>query len=104
MKRSLLLGLTMTAVLFSCAQVQETEKSIEKKAAREVELSSKVEGDSTVHTTVQKFWIDNQVVATTTSNFKTANLKKTKDTVEQENGNTKVIEYDTKFPIFVTVK
>lgn len=102
-KGFLLLGL-MAFALVSCEESQETEQKVEKKAAREVELSSEVVGDSTLHIVTQKFWVENKLIATKISNFKTINLKKTKDTVEDEDGNLKPIEYETKFPIFVTVK
>ena len=103
--RILLLSLaTIGLMAVSCQQQTETETSIEKKAAREVILSSKIVGDSTEHTVEQKIWSKGTIIAAKVTTFKTINLPKTKDTVEDSNGNPKTIEYDTKYPIFVTVQ
>lgn len=104
MKKSFLLLGLMAFALVSCEQVQETEQSVEKKAAREVVLSSETVGDSVSHKVTQSIWIAGKVVRTSTYEFKTKALKKAKDTVEAEDGSIKTVEHEAKFPIFVTVK
>lgn len=95
----------IAAVLVSCKEAETEGQAIpDKQGSREVVLSSIVQTDSTIHMTTQKVWVKGQLVKTETTSFKTVNLPKVKDTIEDENGDLKVVEHDTKLPIFVTVQ
>lgn len=105
MKKLLLLAV-IAAAFVSCKEAEDTEgvASPEKKGGREVVLSTIVQADSTLHVTSQKIWMNGQLVKSETTSFKTVNAPKVKDTIEGDNGEAKVIEHDTKLPIFVTVQ
>ena len=104
MKKILLLVM-ITMVFMSCKEENEDVVATpEKKGGREVVLSSVISGDSTKHITNQKVWLNGVVIKETIAIFSTVNPSKVKDTVENDNGDVNVVEHDTKFPIFVTVK
>jgi hypothetical protein len=102
--KKLLFVIALTITLVSCKETteQETAKP-DKKGSREVLLSCVVQKDSTLHIITQKFWVNN-VLMQETFTTKTPNLPNVNDTIEDENGEMKVINHEAKFPIFVTVQ
>lgn len=103
--KKLLLMLFIAIGFISCKVSEEDEQTTpDKKGAREVVLSSIIQQDSTIHTTTQKIWVNGSLVKTETTSFKTLNAPAVKDTIEDDNGELKVVEHDNKLPIFVTVQ
>ena len=95
----------ITLSFVSCKEENEDVVATpEKKGGREIELSSVISGDSTKHITNQKVWLNGVIIKETIDIFSTVNPSKTKDTIENDNGEVSVVEHNTKFPIFVTVK
>lgn len=103
--KKLLLMAVIAAAFISCKKSEtQGQETPDKKGGREVVLSSIVQNDSTIHTTTQKIWVNGVVIKTETTSFKTVNAPAVKDTVEDDNGDLKVIEHENKLPIFVTVQ
>lgn len=81
----------LTPFLFACQSENTPEQNLEqidKLSAREVVLTTKTVGDSTLHITTQKVWANNQVIGEKIDTLKTA--KQANDTI--------------KTPIYVTIQ
>ena len=101
--KKILLTAFIALSLVSCKE--ETEQSLpDKKGSREVILTCIQGQDSTTHFTTQKIYLGGKLIKTETSSFKTVNLPAANDTIEDENGEEKVVKHSEKFPIFITVQ
>lgn len=104
MKKMLLLAVIALSFISCKEENEDVVESPEKKGGREVVLSSIISGDSTKHITNQKIWLNGVVIKESIDVITTIKPSKVKDTVENDNGSSAIIEHEVKFPIFVTVK